>query len=71
MTTKTEIKKDLMALTGKMVITAPQLAKIMSLRESLAYDLCRGCTYDPRSKGKQKNYYIADVSERLAERRMI
>ena len=44
MTTKTEIKKDLMALTGKMVITAPQLAKIMGLRESLAYDLCRGCT---------------------------
>ncbi len=69
--TKTEIKKDLMALTGKMVITAPQLAKCMGLRESLAYDLCRGCNYDPRSKGKQKNYYISDVSERLAERRML
>ena len=69
--TKTEIKKDLIAMTGKLVITAPQLAKLMGLRESLAYELCRGCEYDPRSKGKQRNYYISDVSERLAERRTV
>ena len=69
--TKTEIKKDLIAMTGKLVITAPQLSKIMGLRESLAYELCRGCAYDPRSKGKQRNYYISDVSERLAERRTV
>ena len=65
--TKTDIIRDLKDATkGKMVISASKVAEVMGMRDAEARKLCEGCHYDPR--GKNKMYYIEDVSTKIAER---
>lgn len=68
--TKTEIERNLKEATeGAIVISTEKLAKVMDMRKAEAIKVCIGCHYDKR--GKQKKYYIEDVSKNLAARRCL
>ena len=57
------------ATEGAIVISTEKLAKVMDMRKAEAIKVCIGCHYDKR--GKQKKYYIEDVSKKLAARRCL
>lgn len=68
--TKTQIKRDLLqGNDGAILISISKVAELTKMGRDRARDMLKDLQYDPR--GNAKMYYIDDVAEVFAERRVL
>ncbi len=65
--TKTEIKRQLEAATGKSFLTIGEVARQLSTGRDTARTLLDGLDYLP--SGREKRFLVSDVAERIADTR--
>lgn len=67
--TKTEIKRQLEAATGKSFLCVSEIARCLGMGQDNTRALLAGLDYLP--SGREKRYLISDVAERIAERKRV
>ena len=65
--TKTDIKRQLEAVSGKSFLCVSEIASSMGMGRGSVVNLLEGLDYVP--SGREKRYLISDVAERIADRR--
>lgn len=65
--TKTDIKRQLEAASGKSFLCVSEIARHMGMGRGSVVILLEGLDYVP--SGREKRYLISDVAERIADRR--
>ena len=65
--TKTDIKRQLEAVSGKSFLCVSEIARHMGMGRGIVVNLQEGLDSVP--SGREKRYLISDVAERIADRR--
>ena len=67
--TKTSIRRQLEAATGKSFLCVSEIARCLGMGQDHTRSLLAGLDYLP--SGREKRYLISDVAERIVERKRV